>query len=975
MSERLPLGLEPTEVSLGDKTLPGVGPPANPTAPSAAPLGTGELGPGDLVGRYVIERKVGAGGMGEVYAAHDPQLDRRVAIKVLRPSGRASDAAARLVREAQALAKLAHPNVVAVHDVGEADERVFLAMQFVEGSTLGDHIARTALAPEEIVRLYVAAGRGLAAAHAAGLIHRDMKPSNVLIDRAGHVAVTDFGVARASDDFATPEPHPPSGAGPHDSSTGRSALSTDMTQAGAVIGTPSYMAPEQHAGRRATAKSDQFGFCVSLWQGLYGKHPFVPHDHDEETSPFEYMALISEGVLVPPRKQAGVPRRVVAALTRGLARDPDARWPSMAALLAELEPPSRYRSAVVALAAVATIGAGAALWFALGSRGADPSSCRTAVGERVETAWSRDRAAAIADGFARTDRPYAAVTATATATGLDAYAQRWSAVAIDACAGAASREPADQQLARARAQCLDRGLGALRSVASLLATSPRAELVDHALQVVGGLPALDDCTDPAALLAGGAPPADRAVAIAALEDRLVMARAKLDAGLFREAGAELEALVADADAAQWPSLRVRVRLALGDVKLGSFDPGLEILLEAARLATEHGLDREAAKAWSALISGAAIARRPDAADAYTEIATAAAAATHDPSLVNRVRVYRGRALVRMRRFTDAEPHCRAALSEARTRPGVEWRELASARDCLLEVLMPLGKFDEAEALAAEAIADRAALISAEHPAIGDYLAVIARGKQSQGQLAEAEADYERVHALRLRAFGPRHLKSAESVGDLAGFERDLAKRKAMLEAALTIVVAPDSQTARTPLVEYRFESMLAEIAGKQDDHAAMQRHFERAVALAEGLAGPTSLDVAMLLVGYGQHLSAVDLDRSLATLRRAETILDGLHDPRAEIARGALALILTNAARYREALPLLERALAATDRKNTEPMNLAMMRFNLATALVETRGDRERARALATQALATYRTLGPGVAGNVTRIERWLARN
>lgn len=1002
----LPSGLEATEISerelplderppaAVEATLRGVGPPVNSTVPSAAPTTeAGELLAGDHVGRYIIERKVGAGGMGEVYAAHDPQLDRRVAIKVLRPSWRASDAAARLVREAQALAKLAHPNVVAVHDVGEADDRVFLAMQFVEGSTLGEHLARHALTPAQIVELYVAAGRGLAAAHAAGLVHRDMKPSNVLIDREGHVAVTDFGVARASDDFShTPDPtaapswarqsNPSLSTGRGAFTTGRSALSAEMTEAGAVVGTPSFMAPEQHAGRRATAKSDQFGFCVSLWIGLFGKHPFVPDDRPAVTSPFEYMALITEGVLVAPRGNKTptghvVPRRVIAALTRGLARDPDARWPSMTELLAELAPPVSYKKPIVALAAVAAVGAGAAVWFGLTGRDRGGSTCKTVARERVTTAWTPSRASAVAAGFAKSGRSYAATTAKAATAALDRYAQRWTLLAVDACAGAgvAAAETSTQRFALARAQCLDRRLGALRSVATLFAEAQRPELVDNALVVVAGLPDLDECTDAAALTADGAPPPERAAAVAELESRLATAKAKIDAGLFREAAAELEALIPEADAAGWVPLRVRTRAALGDVKLGTFDPALPMLLEAARLATEHGLTRDAARAWAGAMSGAGLAKRPDAVEAYSEIARATAAATHDPALINRVRIFRGRALTRLRRFPDAEPECRAALAEARTRPGVEWRELSGARDCLVEALVPLGKWDEARAIAEEAMADRSSQLGPEHPAISDYLTIVARVKRGQGKVAEAKADFERARDLRLRTFGPRHIKAAESIEDLAGFERDIDKRKAMLDEALAIVSAPENLSPRKPFVEYSLNSGLAEIAARKGDLDGMQRHFERALALAEQLAGPASLDVGMLLIGYGQHLSKVDLDKSLGKLRRAAEILDALGDKRAEIARGALALILMYNERYVEALPVLEKALAAVDLQNIEPMNLALLRQNLATCLIETRGDRARARTLADQALEGYRGLGPDGVENVKYLERWIDKH
>ena len=206
--------------------------------------------------------RLGAGGMGVVYAALDPALDRKVALKVLPPlaAERRAHLEIRLRREAQALARLEHAHVIAVYDV--AAESVFVAMQLIDGTTLDAHLATERPEPSRILALFVEAARGLAAAHAAGIVHRDVKPSNLLVDRAGRVYVGDFGLARSGDD---------DDGGERDTSL----LGAEMTRAGAVMGTPVYMAPEQHAGSAATARSDQFSLCVSLWEALFGQHPFV----------------------------------------------------------------------------------------------------------------------------------------------------------------------------------------------------------------------------------------------------------------------------------------------------------------------------------------------------------------------------------------------------------------------------------------------------------------------------------------------------------------------------------------------------------------------------------------------------------------------------------------------------------------------------------------------------------------------------
>jgi serine/threonine protein kinase len=229
-------------------------------ASTGASLSTGGesavLARGSSIGRYTVLQMLGAGGMGVVYAAFDPELDRKVAIKLLHVQlapREGTTGATRLLREAQAMARLSHPNVIAVHDVGTHDGQVFMAMEFVEGQTLGDELGARPRGWRDVVGLYVAAGRGLAAAHRSGLVHRDFKPDNVMIDREGRVRVLDFGLAcsRADSPLAKID------------ATSTSSLDIRLTATGAVMGTPAYMAPEQHMGQAADERCDQFAFCGS----------------------------------------------------------------------------------------------------------------------------------------------------------------------------------------------------------------------------------------------------------------------------------------------------------------------------------------------------------------------------------------------------------------------------------------------------------------------------------------------------------------------------------------------------------------------------------------------------------------------------------------------------------------------------------------------------------------------------------------
>jgi len=296
------------------------------------------------LGRYDVLEFVGEGGMGTVFAAYDPRLDRRVAVKLIKHAAHArKERRARLLREAQALARLSHPNIVTVHEGWEEHGEIYIAMEFVEGESL----ARWQRRPHtwrEVVDAYRQAGEGLRAVHGAGLVHRDFKPHNVMRRAAdGVVKLLDFGLARIEDERASTV----DGHSGHE----EPAAPTDdedqlLTQPGTLVGTLAYMAPEQLAGQPADARSDQFGFAVSLWEGLFGQRPFV---REREVGSGD----VEERPLPLPRDH-GVPGWVRQVLERGMAREPRDRYGSMAALLRDLgrDPAARRRRVVLAGVAV-----------------------------------------------------------------------------------------------------------------------------------------------------------------------------------------------------------------------------------------------------------------------------------------------------------------------------------------------------------------------------------------------------------------------------------------------------------------------------------------------------------------------------------------------------------------------------------------------------------------------------------------------
>ena len=282
------------------------------------------------VGRYRVLGKIGAGGMGVVYKAHDPDLARDVAVKLMNNDavGDADTerARGRLVREARAMARLAHPNVIHVYDVGMVEDGVFIAMELVDGESLGAWMRAAPRPWKETLQMFIDAGRGLAAAHEAGVIHRDFKPENVLVGADGRVRVGDFGLAGGPG--SETGRHSPAESG---ESLDRRAVGEALTRTGALLGTPKYMAPEQETGLAATARSDQFSFCVALYEGLYGEAPFAGE------TVIEYRRAVKDGEIrsVPPPD--GLPAWVGNVLTRGLSPHPAERHTSMGGLLDKLE--------------------------------------------------------------------------------------------------------------------------------------------------------------------------------------------------------------------------------------------------------------------------------------------------------------------------------------------------------------------------------------------------------------------------------------------------------------------------------------------------------------------------------------------------------------------------------------------------------------------------------------------------------------
>jgi eukaryotic-like serine/threonine-protein kinase len=539
---------------------------------------------GDLVGRYVVLRELGAGGMGVVYAAYDPELDRKVALKLVRSGNAGGDGWTRLLREAQALAKLSHRNVVGIHDVGTMGEQVWLAMELVQGLTLREWLKQ----PRpwgDVLGVMRKAGRELAAAHAGGLLHRDFKPENVMVDERGRVRVMDFGLA-----CARPNAVPLAA----DESTLEvvpvvDTLALRVTQAGTLLGTPLYMAPEQFLGRELTPAVDQFSLCVTLWEGLHGVRPFAGTTLDE------LVDNMLAGRLQEPTKGQKVPRWLRRVCERGLAVEPEQRWPSMEALLETLakgRTRARVRKGSLAVRLLALLGVGVE-----GHRRYDLAQ-RTAAceasGDEIQRAWSPAREQQLREALVGTGVSYAATTADKTMPWLERQAEAWREARVETCLDANVRGRWDVEMLDRSLWCLDERRTELGSLVDEL-TRGDAEVLQKAATAAVGLSSVIPCRDPRLLEASALPPEEAREAIREVRAMVTRAANLERAGRY-DLGLELVGQALErAEELQWRPLAAAVRLRLGSLleKKGSY-AAAEAAFEDAYFEGTEGMAPEVA---------------------------------------------------------------------------------------------------------------------------------------------------------------------------------------------------------------------------------------------------------------------------------------------------------------------------------------------------------------------------------------------
>jgi tetratricopeptide (TPR) repeat protein/predicted Ser/Thr protein kinase len=724
------------------------------------------------VGRYRVLEKIGAGGLGVVYLAHDPELDRQVALKLLQPEPGGSSASGvgqdRLLREAQAMAQLSHPNVMTVFEVGRhgADE-VFIAMEFVDGQTLGDWVRAKAPSRDDILRAFCDAGAGLAAAHAAGMIHRDFKPANVLVGRDGRVRVLDFGLAKSMrqvDPVTT-----------NLSDSEARAIDVKLTSTGMFMGTPAYMSPEQHSGAPVDARSDQFAFCLALWESLFGARPYTGTTVD---------ALAAEKRRGPPSApdasgaDAKVPAWIVEVLRRGLSPDQGDRFGSMPELLEHLDSPAtdprvpvRRRIRLAAASATVLLALGGA-WFL----GRGPQTECERVEQQLASAWDSASRQQLAQRFGRSGRPEAERTWSAVESQLDAYARDWVERRTANCA----REDASE--AFAERLCLDQRLRDFMGLRDLLLQG-EDDFVDNARAAISTLAPPSSCQGGGRHLTGDSG-AGGVQAIADVESMLTAASALLAAGrLDASMQAAVEARKAAGEISYTHGV-VQARYVEGSAQAdqGHVDEAVAAL-EAALLGAEGVADDRLAV--QVLLANArvvgVVAGRSGEAMHFLPMAEAKLSRLGKPSdLQAQFQVVRGELLLSAGKLNESA----AAFDEALVVLGEARRplELANALTAYSRLEVQREKPKRAIELATQATKMADTEYGSKHPITAVYRSNLGVALQAAGRTAEAAQITASALEVTREAFGERHPNVVNLSSNLAAMRVGLGDIEGALEA-------------------------------------------------------------------------------------------------------------------------------------------------------------------------------------------------
>ncbi|HEX2568812.1 MAG TPA: serine/threonine-protein kinase [Polyangia bacterium] len=896
------------------------------------------LARGVPLGRYLILDCIGAGGMGVVYAAYDPELDRKVAIKLLRFSPdtagpESQGGPTRLLREAQAAARLSHPHVIAVYDVGLYEGQVFVAMELVEGVTLDRWLRETRPTASEILAMFLQAGQGLAAAHAAGLVHRDFKPQNVLIGQDGRARVADFGLARTALDTEPPRPATEAPT-PGSLLASFERLSVKLTRTDTLMGTPAYMAPEQFLNKPIDTRADQFSFCVALFEALCGVHPYGGEGFGA------IVRAITEGRINEPPRNRRVPRRVLAALRRGLSVEPAARFPSMPALLDELGRSTATRRGRILLAAgvLGLVALGAVSY--LHARTTRAQLCAGAA-DRLRDVWDAPRKQAVHARFSATGKAYAEDAFAGLVRALDVYAESWVRMHVQACEATRLRGEQSEDLLDLRMACLDGRRQELGAFVDLLAKAD-AKLAEKSVQAAGSLSSVEDCADIAALKAPIRPPGDARTraAVTALRDRLASAKALFASGRYAEGLRVVQEIAPRASALKYRPLESEALFLLArfKAKTGDIKTSGKLFLQALAAGQAGHDDQAVAQAALALLYNASGQHQFERAEEWAALAQASIERLgNEPKLQGDLESLLGHLHSGQGDFPQATAHHRRALEIRERLLGPSSLLVAQSLTNLGQVYDDQGKYDEARGVHERALAIEERILGPAHPDVATVLQNLGNVLDDQGHPEEALANYRRALTIRQAALGGEENSGiANLLNNIGAVSFRLRRIPEALEYfTRSLTLRERALGADDPAVAMSLDN-LGTVLFRQGRYAEALADHQRSLAIQEKALGPRHPYVSDALVGIG----------------RCEWALHHLAESRKP----------------------LERALVLRQSTEVRPVERAEVEFTLARTLWDSRQDRPRARRLAEAARKDYAGADASPADRA-EVDAWLAQH
>ncbi|PRP96755.1 Serine/threonine-protein kinase PrkC [Enhygromyxa salina] len=946
----------------------------------------------ERIGRYLVLEELGAGAMGVVYAAYDPDLDRKLALKLLHDDEHSKDRTIRLLREAQALARVSHPNVIQVYDVGTFDERVYIAMEFVDGISLADWLAAETRPIKTIVATFAKAGHGLAAAHAKGLVHRDFKPDNVLVARDGRVVVLDFGIAHAvgkieriedsADDIVrgriaehsaayTLSSRASSGAresisdgavmATADSGISR-ALDTELTRVGALIGTPAYMAPEQLEGGRTDERSDQFSFCVALWEAIHGRRPFAGE------SPVALWQAMRNGEVQASAKTR-IPGGVARALNRGLAIEPEQRFADMRALLAILErdPPRIRRRVAAGLVTAVALGFGA--WGYLSEPEPEPVCAGAEL--RLAGTWDQARRAQLERAFARSGVPLADQALPVVLAGLDKYASEWRTMYTDACEATHVHGEQSEALLDLRMACLDERRVGLDVLVEVL-LEPDATVIENSYTAVSRLRSIESCANHRALRARVAPPEDPALAerVDDIARELSHARARRDAGDHERALGIAREAQSRAALTEYTPIQAAAAIELGKnlTETGTYDEAEQTLREGFYRALAAGDEDAAVDAATALVQVTGD-RQQDFDDAQNWAGITDAILDRHDDQRSRARVELeylvGVAHWRQGELERSRTELEAALALAKALGEDERLVEIRVRKGLGSTLWSLGKPEDAAEQFQLVVDTLVRELGPTHPKVASALNNLASAHYSLGKLDLAEVEFLRAQGIFEASLGDEHPSVANSLNNLAVVYTKRGKLEQARDTHLRVLgIHERTLGAEHPELANSW-SNLGRVLRQLHDYERAADYYRRAYERRTAALGAEHSDTMTSLGGLA--LTQLDLGEREQGLANFELVLDtqrrvlGDDHPTVAEVEHDLGVALVGIGELSRGEALLRKSLATRERVLApDHRDIATSLAALAHALVE-QGERREARQLLDRFGAMEEVSEPGV--------------